>query len=540
MWELVYFLLINVILPAAIATGIALLMYKAPKRAKPAGKDAFQLPTAEEGRPLPLLSGKRRILSPNAISPLLELYAQHSGSSTRPNTYYYHVGLQLGLCLANIDGVLQFWMAETCLWPTLNDPSVEAADGQTIANVQAVNCWGGYNREGGAKGHVQIQYGDVLQTLNDFLEYKLGSDQPAYRGITTLILGSMTSQTVHGLFYIGTMPVIKPISVLAKRTDKHIDGSEMWYLDKANVGDDDLNAIHFLYERLFCKVGGLGKDISLLGDSWTAAADTCYTEGYGLSNVWDWSPDDIESMIHQVEEIIDGKIYIDPATGKFEIGLVRADYDPDDPSIESFGPADFWVENMPTSSPGTVPSKIIVKWHDKVNLQERPAFDDDIALLARQGGNPIVYEVDYSAFVCNGPLATKIACRSQHIFSAMPKRYTLHALRTMSHLHETSIFKMLYPALNVTSMIVRVISIDRGSLTEGDCIIDVAEDVFGQAHTVYASPYGAPPSSGATPAEEELEEIGQDELVIDRLSSEVVIDRLSLDQVYRRATDPLS
>jgi len=85
-------------------------------------------------------------------------------------------------------------------------------------------------------------------------------------------------------------------------------------------------------------------------------------------------------------------------------------------------------------------------------------------------------------------------------------------------------------------MIVRVASIDRGSLTEGDCIIEVIEDVFGQNYTVY----GAPPESGATPAEEELEEIGQDELVIDRLSSEVVIDRLSLEQVYRRATDPLS
>ena len=519
--------IINLLITMAIATGIAYLSYRKPKGPKPAGKDAFKLPTAEEGRALPILSGKRRILSPNSISPLLEFRVDKKGDT---GAFYYYIGLHMAWCIA-ADDFKQFWMAETCLWPTLNDPTSEAEDHQTYASVDASYCWGGYEREGGVRGSMDIQYGGPLQALNAYLEEKLGSSQPAYRGFVGTIMRN---------FYIGVWAGIKPPSGLLKRTDIHNDNTEMWYLAKANVGDDDLNAIHFLYEQLFCKVGGLGKDISLLGDSFTAAADTCYTEGYGLSNVWDWSPDDIESMIHQVEEIIDGKIYIDPATGKFEIGLVRADYDPDDPSIESFGPADFWVENMPTSSAGTVPSKVIVKWHDKVNLQERPAFDDDIALLARQGGNPIVQEFDYSAFVCNGTLATKIACRMQSVFSAMPKRYTLHALRTMSHLHETSIFKMSYPVLNVTSMIVRVISIDRGSLTEGDCIIDVAEDVFGQAHTVYASPYGAPPASGATPAEEELTEVGEDELVIDRLSNDTVIDRLSMDQVYSRASDPLS
>ncbi len=496
MWALIWWLFVKVVVPMAIGTGIALLTKKSgsERGPKPAGKDAFQLPTAEEGRSLPVLFGTRRIRGVNAVSPLLDWLTV--AIRTRVNHkrvtsgWAYYIGLHMGVCHANIDGIKQIWFAETCVWPTLDDPSAEAADGQTTATVDAQDCWGGTDREGGVSGTINIQYGGSAQTLDSYLESKLGSGQPAYRGFTGLVL-------VHQ-FYIGTHHVLRPPSVLAKRTDiKHSDGSAIWYAAKAAVGaDGDLNGVHILYELIFDAVIGLGKDVSLLGDSFTAAADTCYTEGYGLSCVWDWAPDDIASMIEQIEQIIDGKVYMDPSTGKFEIGLVRNDYDAG--SLTEYGPDDFWIDAAAFSSTGTVPSKTIVHWHDRTTLNSRPATDDDIALLARQGGNEVVQEFDYSAFVCSGTLANTIAARDQTTVSAMPKRYTLRALRTMADLYETAVIKIAYPALNITSMIVRVLNIDRGSLASGECIIDVVEDVFGQSYTVY----GSPPSEGvSTPAE---------------------------------------
>ncbi len=214
--------------------------------------------------------------------------------------------------------------------------------------------------------------------------------------------------------------------------------------------------------------------------------------------MWDSASDDVEGLVQQIEAILDGKVYVDPATGKFEIGLVRADYDPEE--LEAFDEGDFWVEQMPTSSPGKVPSKTIVHWHDRVACQSRPAVDDDIALLTRQGGRPVVQEFDYAAFVCSGELAGQIAAREQQQVSAMPKRLTLRALRTMTHLHETSVVKISYPALNIASMIVRVVTIDRGSLTDGGCVLEVVEDVFGQAYTTYAPP----PAPGAAAAGESI------------------------------------
>jgi hypothetical protein len=480
-----------VFVPMAIATAVAYLTAPKQERAKPAGKDAFQLPTAEEGRPLPVLFGCRRIMSPNAISPLLYYHATRSGAQSRPNTFYYNISFHAGLCHANIDGVLQLWTAETCLWPTLNNPAVKAADGQTSANLNAANdCFGGPDRGGGIAGTVEIQYGAAGQVLNSYLASKLGPTQPAYRGFVGLIFENL---------YIGTSPTLQPWSMLAKRTKKLTDGAEMWYIAKAPVGSGgDLNAAHIIYEMLTSKIIGCGRDSALIGASFTTAANTCYAEGYGLSCVWDWAPDDIAKMIEQIEEIIEGKLYRDPSTGKFEIGMIRDDYNPI--MLEQFDENDFWVESCSARSPGIVPSKVIVKWHDRTNLQSRPAQDDDIALLARQDGNTRIIEFDYSAFVCDGNLANMIAARRQAAFSAMPKRYTLRALRTMSHLHETSAIKISYPALNIASMIVRVLSIDRGSLVAGECIIEVVEDVYGQAYTAY----GSPPAAGVAPAEEEI------------------------------------
>jgi hypothetical protein len=108
-------------------------------------------------------------------------------------------------------------------------------------------------------------------------------------------------------------------------------------------------------------------------------------------------------------------------------------------------------------------------------------------------------------------LANTIAARIQQQISAMPKRLTLHALRTMAHLHETSVIEFAYPELNIASMIVRVVTIDRGSLTEGDCILDVVEDVFGQAYTSY----GTPPAAGTGPPTETITDRPLDEGTIE-------------------------
>lgn len=459
-------------------------------------KQNIEFPTAEEGRPFPVLFGMRRIKGINAVSPFLYRRRYMSDHHDVLATLYY-IAVHLGVCQANIDGIKQIWFGDTCAWPTVKDSTDFASDSQTTALFTLANgaetMWGVWfdGGLGGVSGTIDIQYGGSSQTLNSYLSSKLGTNQPAYRGFVGLILKEP--------FYIGVTPVLRPVSIVGKRTDNLTDGTSMWYPSKSaiNRGGDiyDLNAIHFIYEIMTSSIIGRGIDSSLIGTSFKEAADTCSDEGYGLSCVWDWAPDDIDKMIETVEKIVDGKLYYYELTEKYEFGLNRDDYNPDD--LEIYNEDDFWVESAGFMSAGKIPNKTIILWEDRVHCQQRVAYDDDIAILSRQANMSNVSEKDYAGFVCDGNLANTIAARDQYVLTSMPKIFTLRCLRTMSHLHVTSVFKISYPELNIASMIVRVVSIDKGSLIDGEIVIKVVEDVFGLSYTSY----GSPPAPAISPAE---------------------------------------
>ena len=521
MWALLVWLFWTIAVPTAIAIGVSYLLRPDIEKPSVTGKYRFELPTAEEGRPFPVLFGKCRIRGLNAISPIFNKDRRVMIQHDVIVGIRYYCGLHLGVGIGHINIKLLLF-GDTTVWPAKKQPSIEAADNLAGGDIDADDCWGRWDQggAGGVNGNFAIQYGDDSQTLHYVLKDKFGSDQPAYRGFTSLIL--------YGP-YIGTSPQIRPISVLGKRTDWMCDYTTMWYLAKANMGDDDLNAIHIIYEILTSTIIGRGIDPSLIGDSFKNAADTCYDEGYGLSCVWDWAPDSIGAMIEQIEKIVDGKLYFSLETEKYEFGLNR----PVDPEgLEEFDESDFWIESAGYLSMGLIPDKVIVLWEERLYNTKRVAYDDDIALYARQNEESHIDEKDYSNFIYNSSLARKIASRDQYMFSAMPKRFILHCLRTMIHLHETSVFKISYPALNITSMMVRLVSIDRGSLTDSECIIECIEDVFGQAYTVYSEP----PESKAEEEEgiQESEYYDQESTVWDRLSNQIVYDKLSGNMVTWR------
>ncbi|MEN6336630.1 MAG: hypothetical protein ABFE13_24870 [Phycisphaerales bacterium] len=472
-WAFIPFIIsaaIKIAIAVAISYAVSYAFRQKASKPKPAGKDAFELPTAEEGRPYPVVFGTRRVQSPNAVTPLLELnsyYWTHSDYAA----WLYYISLQMGICQANIDGVKQIWVADTCVWPVLNDATEMAGDAAASVEFQAECqwCWGGGKREGGIYhygGALHILYGGSAQTLDSYLSALLGATEPPSRGFTSIVLK---------LTYIGTQAYLKPWSFLCKRVNQLSDGTAMWYIAKAPVGSDgDLNAIHILYELLTSSVIGLGKSAALIGDSFTTAADTCYTEGIGLSCVWDWDADDIEKMVEQIEEIIRGKLYVDSETGKFEIALIRES----DVSVGSFDESDFWVESMACSSLGRLPTRTKVWYWDRVTLERRPAYGPDLAMIAKQGGLPVVQEIDYSNFICLPDLAVEIAAREQQAVSAMPRTFVLRALRTMAHLKVGDPITITCSDLKVSALAVRVTKISRGSLTSGECVIECIEDVF--------------------------------------------------------------
>ena len=56
-----------------------------------------------------------------------------------------------------------------------------------------------------------------------------------------------------------------------------------------------------------------------------AAADTLFSEGMGISILWE-SQSSIEEFVKLIVKHIDAALYVDNSTGKFVLKLIRNDY----------------------------------------------------------------------------------------------------------------------------------------------------------------------------------------------------------------------
>lgn len=410
------------------------------------------------------------------------------GSSDPPKQtvgYHYSLGMHLVLCHGPIDGVKQIWVGEKCAWPNADDPTELAADGTTLASIDEANLMGGEEKEGGVVGDVDIAYGAASQTKNSYLASILDSVNgyiPAFRGLVSVILKCVR---------VGTSPYIKQWSFLAKRTSILNDGSVQWYAAKADI-DGDLNPAHIIRECLTNTQWGLGYSTGYIDDtSFTAAADTLYAESFGLSYLWDANTS-VEDFIGEMLKHIDGMLFQDIETGKFNLVLARDDYDVGD--LEEFDASIISdVQDYKRPTYGEITNQIVVKYSNIEEDKDATATAQDIAMIDLQGGAIIESQVNYPG-ITKAELANTIAARELRQATTLLARATVYGNRSMSHLRPNDVFLLTWPILGISQMPVRIMQINYGSLTEGVIRFDVVEDVFKAASALYATP----PATGWT------------------------------------------
>jgi len=488
------YIIINLII-AAIGFGVSYLLRPKPPRDKPSGTAEFELPTSMVGRPIPHARGKLWITGTNALTPIFKYSYDKNGDGS----YYYGFDFWLGICLS-ADGIKMIKAGEIVLWPTLRDNTSEAIDGTTSATIWAPTVFGDRTREGGQNGTIQFLYGGQSQTLFPLIQQYFGSETPPGRGLVSAIYYDSVGSNSFYAYYWGTTTYPKWQSFLVKATDQTVDYEVIWQNTLSNVGaEDDFNPVHAIYEWLTDTKVGRGMSTSLIGTSFATVAQTIYDEGFGISYILDSTGDQVQSYIDQVKQIINAVVRFDPSTNKFEIVLIRDDYDAD--ALETFDEDDFWISSFDRPSPGKSPSRVVCKFMDRMSEDVGTGIDDDIALLEMQGNQIVVKELGFEAFVKTQAFADHIAAREQQAYSAMGAIITLTCLRTMSHILIGDVFKISYPELGIASMILRVMSIDTGELTDDTIVINAIEDVFGAVYTQF----GTAPSPPSHPEEVSFE-----------------------------------
>lgn len=458
---------------------------------QPSSLGDFNLPTALEGRPIPILWGTCKIPGPNVLwYGDLDARAitknQKTGLFSSEDVtigYQYFLGLQYGLCAGEIDTIAGVFF----------DDKVAEFSGVDMGEFARLtfdlpDFFGGENQEGGISGEMDIYYGSRTQLPNDYLEAKLGEDLPAYRGLCYAVLRQM---------YLGNSPYLKPIAFAFRRTPNGINLTG----DKHNVFGD-ANPACMIYEILTNppSQNGLGISPGLIDvENFKEVGGTLFWEGLGLSMLVDSSTSGGQ-LIQEILRHIDGVLFTDPETGLLTLKLARMDYLPSYLTILD----DDTVDQLTLSRPDWSETRNVVKikYIDRADgFVEKVAQAQELASIDLRSGEVAMEEIPFLG-ISNAAQAQAIAARSLKTLAYPLAVISFRAKRKAWSFRPGTPFRLQYSPLGIADMVCRVTRISYGTLTDGWITIDAAEDIFAVAWTGYSppSPSGWTNPSGDVPA----------------------------------------
>jgi len=461
-------------------------------------------PSSKEDRRIPILFGRTKIDSPNALFvgiPLEEpiLLRRKTGlfTSTRDVVgYRYSVALQLGWCYGPVKDI-------TRLWWNKDDIFYDIADGDPIINSSnSTLTKRNLNFFAGAPGSSTVpavwdgfsltwewKLGTFNQTAATY--YTLSGDQtinaqiPTYPGIcysmnlefpVNLVTGGLANS------YVGNSGKVPPISAEISRFPNGIGLTGTM----EEVNGADANPACILYEILTNADWGLGVPaIEVDTASFVTAGTALFGEGNGYTNLIDVK-EDILNLIRGVEEHMDGILFKSPTAGKWQIKLFRTDYK----LLNLFAVNEDNIIEVSTFTRGTwegTTNQVTVKFKDREdNYKETSAFSQDMAneFIVQSA---VVTEKVFPGCK-NRSLANKLAWRTLRTLSFPLAQGAIIVDRTASSVSPGQVLRFTNAALGITDMAIRVKEVDFGNILEGSIRIEFAEDIFYDAAPTFADP----------------------------------------------------
>lgn len=460
---------------------------------KPAGIGDFQMPTASEDRPVPVVFGTALVEGPNVLwygdlrtsEIIKKISTGFFGDTTHTRIgWRYHLGLDLALCHGPIDAILEVRYGDRAAW---SGTFAHAFEDYTPADlvISAPTLYGGdaEGKEGGVAGTFKVYWGSDPQSPDSYLESKIGSGAvPGYID---------TCHLVWKGGYIGNAPSLKSFSFVVRR----LPNSFYWgYHDI----DGDANPAHVIVELLLNESWGAGVPWEHLDtDSFYAAIQTLHGEGFGMSFVWDRRTS-CEDMISEVLRTIDGVLYSDITTGKIGIALTRAGATPaltlDESNIIS-------LASFSRTSQDEATNELRVVYTDSSHGHiERALAAQDIA--GREAIGEIVSSTVSYPGIRNQELASKVAVRDLRALAAPLAKAKLTARLPLGHtLHPGAAVSLSWARLGIEDMAMRVTRARYGTVEDGKVELDLVEDQYSLGTAIYTvpEPYSYTPPAEAAP-----------------------------------------
>lgn len=255
----------------------------------------------------------------------------------------------------------------------------------------------------------------------------------------------------------------------------------------------DMNPVHIIREA-YTELWGRGFSEDLFPDAvWQAAADTVYSEGLGMTAMYDGSQS-IDGFISEICRHIAAEVYKDRRDGKFKIKLIRNDYNiATIPSFNESNIIDMSKDDTPVF--GKLTTKVVVNYTDTSNaFVEASITVSDIALQQQQG-KEITANLDYKGFT-SGQIAGRKAQQMLNTLSKpLQKRSFIVRMSAGKDLNKGDVFKFSWARENIVDMVMRITDMNFGNGISNRIKIDAVQDEFAMPTTSFI----APPTSDWTP-----------------------------------------
>lgn len=391
------------------------------------------------------------------------------GGGTKVADYY--LASHLGVCHGPVDAVLEVKVGEKTAWSGSSTPDQAGVTGHDVS-IDNKGLFGGNKKEGGVAGTMTVMHGKDNQLIHGRIAGWIGSPQdqlPAYRGILSLFFHS-GPKNYAGFLWASNNPYLKSIWVKVRRKPG------TWYPEKAMIGND-ANPMHIIRECVTNADWGMGASASVFDDAEIrAVADRLYAESFGLSLAWT-EQTEIESFINEILTHIDASLCINPRTGKFRIKLVRDDYVQSE--LPTFTRDHCTIKTSQRKGWSSTVNEVQVTWTNPSTEDEEVVTVHDPANITIQGGISSSSSNMYG--IRNRDLATRAAMREINARSKALLQAEIEFDRTAFGLLPGDPFLLKgMKEMNFEEIVMRVGTIDYGTVDSGVIKVSAVEDVFGQ------------------------------------------------------------
>lgn len=258
-------------------------------------------------------------------------------------------------------------------------------------------------------------------------------------------------------------------------------------IDSRFYGLLGMNPAHMLYDSITLRPerGGQGEPVGLINDdSFTAAADQLFAEGFGLCTEWK-GEETAEQFQQRILDIIAAAMTQSRINGQYYLDLIRDDYVFDDLPI--FTETDILEFSQEPTNIDEAVNRIIVEWNDPVKDEDR-ATTPVTSLGAIQSAGGVVSETITHREIPYEDLALRVGARELRARATPLSRFNLTTNRRHHTLRKGQFFRLQKPSEGIADMVCLAAEVDNGLHDSGRMKFVATQAVFGMPDTVYVDP----------------------------------------------------